>query len=78
MRLIKTSNDNWVFHDPAITYDIEQEFDRATDEWRSGNIEIAETIFRDILQKCPTHIDAIHHYSNMLEDLGNFIHAFNY
>ena len=66
----------WVFHDPAITPDIDEEFDNALETDSQGNPQDAERIVRGIVRKCPNHIDALHHLSIWIEERGDTLTAY--
>ena len=54
--------------DPAISYQIEEEFDAALEADDQGDSATAERIALDVVRKCPNHIDALHHVSLWLDE----------
>ena len=78
MQLTKHDDNEWVFGDPAISYDIEEQFDAALEADDQGDSETAERMVRDVVRKCPNHIDALHHLSLWLGERGDTLGAYVY
>lgn len=77
MELVERHQDEWVFYSPAITLDIEEEFDDALEVYYDQrDVDAAERIVREVLCKCPEHIDALHHLSIWTEARGDAVGGF--
>ena len=68
MELVELEENEWVFREPALTYEIENSFNDALDAYDDGQHEEAETLIRDIAGACPNHIDALQHLGVFLGD----------
>lgn len=76
MKLIEPFKNEWVFHDPTVNLEIEEEFDEAVDAARSGDLRSAERMARDIVRRCPNHIDALHHLALWMGELGDTVTSY--
>ena len=76
MELVERCENEWVFHEPAITPDIEEEFENALETDSQGNPQAAERFVRGIVCKCPNHIDALYHLSIWIEERGDTLTAY--
>ena len=71
MELVKSYENEWAFHDPMLTVDIESKFDQALDAYDEGRYKRAETLARSVVVECPNHIAALHHLGLYREDRGD-------
>ncbi len=76
MKLVEIERNDWIFQDPTITYEINEELYRALDIWESGHAECAEKMLRAIVKACPNHIDALHHLSLIYSEQGRVLEAY--
>ena len=76
MKLVEIERNDWIFRDPTITYEINEELDRALDIWEAGHAERAEKMLRAIVEECPNHIDALHHLSLIYNEQGRVLDAY--
>lgn len=67
LTLEQLAPNEWCFRNLASTGELEQDFDRALEDWDAGQIERAESLLRSVVSRCPWHIDAIHHLGLLFE-----------
>lgn len=70
MKLHEIEKNLWVFSDDHITEQIDDAFDEAKDAWRAGQFLVAEKKFLALVERCPNHIDALHHLSIFYGEAG--------
>jgi tetratricopeptide (TPR) repeat protein len=70
MLLQEREKNHWVFSVDHNTRDVEDTFEAARDAWHSGQFHIAERKFLALVEKCPNHIDALHHLSIFYDEAG--------
>lgn len=68
--------DEWVFHNPAITKAIERKFDAALDVHDEGRGAEAEKLIRAVAVECPNHIDALQHIGLFLGERGAALESY--
>ena len=75
MELIEQFENEWVFHDPTIT-EIDEDFYDALEVAGGGDLRAAERMARDIVHRCPNHIDALHHLALWMGERGDTVSAY--
>lgn len=79
MELVQVHDNEWAFHDPTITNEVEDKFNDALEAYDRGSDGEAEEMVRDVLAECPNHIDALHHLGVFLgecdEDLDSYAYC---
>lgn len=77
MELVKDREGNeWEFHNPALTEEIEGRFHEALDAYDEGQDVEAEDLARDVAFECPNHIDALHHIGLFLGERGAVLDSY--
>lgn len=76
MQLVQHLDQEWVFRDADTPFEAVEKADLAVDLWHSGELLRAEEKFLSAIEKYPSHIDAIHHYSLFLESTGRVVEAY--
>jgi len=70
-------DDTWGFAPDHELYESDEYVDMAWDLLESGNASEAEDILRSILDKCPHHLDAMHHLAIIVDEGGRDEEAFD-
>ena len=68
MHLVEFDKHTWMFEFPEISEQMEDSFDEALNAWSNEENDIAESILKNLVTRCPTFIDAIHHLSLIFDD----------
>ena len=63
MELMEVETNEWVFWVPALTDEVDEQFNLALEIRDSGDYESAIDLIRALVMRCPNHIDAMHHLS---------------
>ena len=71
MRLVQHDDNEWIFDDPAITFEVEEELEAALEADDQGDSKTADRIALNVVRKCPNHIDALHHLSLWYDERGD-------
>ena len=78
MKLIEIEKNEWVFWEPSLTAEVDEQFDRALDIYDAGDYETAKALLRTIAMQCPNHIDAMHHLSVWYGEEGKELECYTF
>ena len=68
---IKSVDDHeWMFVEPLELDPVYEDFDRGCELLEQGSVSQAEKLFRNVINKAPLHIDALHHLAIILDRTG--------
>jgi len=70
LKLENLGQNEWCFQTDC-PYELQASFFDALEERDAGNLEGAEDRLRHVIGQCPDHIDAWHHLSLILDDIGD-------
>lgn len=70
MKLKEVEKNIWIFSNEYIPRELDDAFDVAQYAWQSGQFLVAEKKFLAIVERCPNHIDALHHLSILYGEAG--------
>nr|VFK47234.1 MAG: Transcriptional repressor TCF25 [Candidatus Kentron sp. TC] len=73
--LIELDGNDWEFRD-SRAFSLDDELDRGIDFFGEGQFQLGETLFREIIETHPYHIDALHHLSILYEDTSREFEAY--
>lgn len=68
--LEKVGENEWRFIESGCVRDLMEEFHEALDFLDGAEFQLGEKMLRSIIERCPEHIDAIHHLALISEDEG--------
>lgn len=75
-QLAQVENGEWRFIEPACVEASMSDLNEALEIWEAGQKRSAEHLLRGIIDKCPEHIDALHHLALIMEDKGMNLEAY--
>lgn len=75
MTLYEIEEDTWVFKDSSITFELYEEYYDIAESWSYDNSKAIEKRLLNLIEKCPNHIDAIHHLSLIYGEMGKGVEA---
>jgi tetratricopeptide (TPR) repeat protein len=61
----------WMFKENPASNESDVAFEKAMDAWHNENLQLAESLFSEVLAKNPFHIDAMHHLSLLYDAVGD-------
>lgn len=74
--LEQVGDKEWHFVEPSCVQSLTSELNEALDIWEAGQDRAAERMLRGIIDRCPEHIDALHHLALITEDHGMNLEAY--
>lgn len=78
MELVQVHANEWAFQDPALTNEVEDNFNDAIEMYDSGSFAEAEEMVRAVVEECPNHIDALHHLGLFLGEREEVADSYAY
>jgi len=77
VRVAPMGEEDWMFEYPRIDWDVMETFREALDYWKSGEWDMAEDMYRDLIDEYPEFIDVHHHLSLLLDRTSRKAEAFH-
>jgi tetratricopeptide (TPR) repeat protein len=68
LKLCRVAPHEWEFVYPDIYGDLMDEFHSGCELYEEGNLDEAESVFREVLTRMPDHLDALHHLALVLSE----------
>jgi len=76
LEIIEVGDDDWVFsEDESLQLD-SGVFDSAIKFWDDGNYDLAERLFKELIEQDRLNIDALHHLSMLYDDSSRELEAY--
>ena len=71
--LEKVGENEWRFIESSCVRGLMEEFNDALDYLDDTEFQLGEQMLRSIIDRCPEHVDAIHHLALISEDEGRYL-----
>jgi len=75
-RLQQVGDGEWRFIETQCVEASMSDLNKALEIWEAGQDQAAERLLRQIIDRCPEHIDALHHFALIMEDMGMNLEAY--
>jgi len=76
--VIQVGEHEWQFEYPRLSWDVMEEFHKALEHWRVGDVTTAEDMYLDLIDEYPEFIDVHHHLALLLGETGRGEEAFRH
>lgn len=75
-QLEQVGEKEWRFVAPACVQSLMSGLNEALEIWEAGQERTAERMLRGIINRCPNHMDALHHLALIMENYGKNLEAY--